>query len=219
MNPNKKRVPGGFVIAAICLVALVSMIFFTQMTRAFSSGVSGFSGASGSNCNQCHSGGIEPTVTLSGPTAVFTGDVLTYTLTVAGGQSLAAGLDVAVTNGVLTDSLAGGLYTQVLGGEITHANGDTVQKSSPNFPSYGHDGGPKCINSDCTQAPGGEVVFTFNWIAPGTAESVTMFGAGNSVDLSGDNSGDRAGLDSLTITVFDPAMFTEHLYLPLVLTD
>ena len=212
---NKKQIGWASFIVAICL--MLSILLFAQMSQAKSDGsITGFSGASGQDCSLCHAGGITPTVTLAGPDTVFIGDVLTYTLTVAGGQGIAAGLDVAATGGVLTDTLAGSLYTKIVSGEITHENGDATQKASPNYFAYGHDGGPKCINSDCTQVPGGEVVFTFNWIAPATAESVTMFGAGNSVDLSGDNTGDSAGTDTLTINVFDPAIFTETVYLPFV---
>ena len=218
-DKNKRWFRGLLAVLVTCLIVFLSIGILTQTIKAFSSGVSGFSGASGADCNQCHTGGITPTVTLSGPTTVLTGELFTYTLTVAGGQELAAGLDVAVTSGVLTDTLAGGLYTQILSGEVTHENSDPIQKASPNYPNYGHDGGPKCIVSDCTQAPGGKVTFTFNWIAPNTAESVTMYGAGNSVDLSGDNSGDRAGVDSLTITVIDLATLTEKLYLPFVVKD
>ena len=201
------------------LALFLSIGYFTQISKAFSSGVSGFSGASGGvSCNQCHTGGAEPTVTLAGPTTVFAGDEIIYTLTVAGGQTMAAGLDVAVSDGTLA-TLANSLYTKMVNGEVTHHNSDLTQKASPSYPSYGHDGGPKCIADDCSQVPGGEVVFTFNWTAPETAVSVTMFGAGNSVDLSGNNSGDRAGTDTLTITVIDPATLTEKLYLPVITTN
>ncbi|WP_420645507.1 choice-of-anchor V domain-containing protein [Candidatus Leptofilum sp.] len=221
MNSTNRRQLGKLMaILAIGFVAAFSFIFLVQIGKAFSGGVSGRSGVGGSNCSLCHNTGTVPTVTLSGPAVAFTGETFTYTLTIAGGQELAAGLDVSASGGVLTDTLAGSLYTQILGGEVTHENGDDTQKLSPNFPKdYLHDGGPKCINDDCTQEAGGEVTFTFNWVAPATAETVTMYGAGNSVDLSGDNSGDAAATDTLTITVIDPATLTERLYLPLVITD
>ena len=216
---NQKNRRPFIVVLTISLALFLSTGYFIQISKAFSSGVSGFSGASGGvNCNQCHTGGTEPIVTLSGPTSVLAGDELVYTLTVAGGQEVAAGLDVAVTDGTLI-TLANSLYTKIANGEVTHHNSDPTQKASPNYPSYGHDGGPKCIADDCTQVPGGEVVFSFGWTAPETAVSVTMFGAGNSVDLSGNNTGDRAGTDTLTITVIDPATLTEKLYLPIVATN
>ena len=218
MNQKKRKLlAGALPILFVGIFTLFTIGSFSQNLKAFSSGVSGFSGESGSTCNQCHSGGIEPTVTLSGPNTVFIGDVLTYTLTVADGQALAAGMDVAVTGGVLTDTLAGSIYTKIIAGEVTHDNSDAVQKAAPSYPVYGHDGGPKCINDSCTSVPGGEVIFTFNWIAPDVPTSVTMYGAGNSVDLSGDNNGDSAGTDSLTINVFDPSLLTEKIYLPLVI--
>ncbi|WP_420629843.1 choice-of-anchor V domain-containing protein [Candidatus Leptofilum sp.] len=221
MNSTDRRSLGKLIpLLVICIITIFTVTLFSQMANARSSGIAGLSGASGSHCSVCHGGGTEPTVTISGPAVAFTGEVFTYTLTVAGGQEIAAGLDVAVTGGVLTDTLAGSLYTKILSGEIVHENGDDTQKSSPNFPSYdGHDGGPKCINSSCTEVPGGEVTFTFNWVAPATAETVTMYGAGNSVDLSEDTSGDAAATDTLTITVIDPATLTESLYLPLIVTD
>lgn len=45
----------------------------------------------GQNCNACHSGGVTPTVVLSGPTQVAPGSTHTFSLAITGGQNVAGG--------------------------------------------------------------------------------------------------------------------------------
>lgn len=171
-------------ILTLTIMLLVALaLFAVQGAFAFSSGISGFSGMSGMTCTTCHSGGVEPTVTLSGPAQVTMGQTATYSLTVASGNPIsqtAAGLDVAADAGMLVSTNAD---TQIINGEITH----TAPK--------GND-------------VGGEAVFTFDWTAPLTPTTVIMYAAGNSVNLSGSPDGDLPGTDIYTINVGVPTDVT-----------
>lgn len=155
------------------LVALVC----TGAAFAFSTGVDGYSGNPATNagdyCSICHTGGVLPTVTLSGPTSVNVGTVHTYTLEVRGGQQVAAGLDVSATAGTLSVIDAG---THLQNGEITQ-------------------NAPRAVDLF------GRASFTFDWTAPAVPGSATLYAAGNSVDLAGAFSGDAARAVSMVITV------------------
>jgi hypothetical protein len=161
------------------MVALLSIGFAMQYrtVHAFSSGIVGYSGNpatnSGNNCNICHGGGTAPTVTISGPTSVSPGELALYTLTISGGQEVAGGFNVSAENGII--STAGG-GTQIISGEITHT-------------------APKPVNAS------NDVVFQFNWTAPNTPGEFTLYGSGNSVNLSNGNQGDRATSNTLDVTV------------------
>jgi hypothetical protein len=163
-------------------VLLVIGLFWASVrfSQAFSSGISGVSGMQGTTCTLCHSGGVEPVVALSGPTAVSAGQMATYQLTVTSTNPIsqtAAGLNAAIAIG---EMLNDGADTQVLNGEITHT-------------------GPKPNNVD------GTATFTFHWTPPITATGTfTMYAAGNSVNQNGDNSGDAPGTDTLLIQVQTP---------------
>ena len=95
-------------------------------------------------------------------------------------QQTAAGLDVAVTAGVLASL---GSDTQVMNGEITHT-------------------GPKANNG------AGVAVFTFSWTAPDAPGVVTMYAAGNSVNQNALNTGDLPNTDVYTIQVTSPTDVT-----------
>ncbi len=141
----------------------------------FSGGITGRSGKQGSDCSGCHSGGVAPTATLSGPAFVLRDSTRTFTFRVAGGQQVAAGLNVATDVGTLvaTDSET---YTQ--NDELTHAN-------------------PRAVDGN------GEAAWSFDVMAPSAAGPLTLWAAGNSVDLTGDQTGDLPGLAQFQVTVVD----------------
>jgi hypothetical protein len=134
-------------------------------------------------CNACHGGGQVPVVTLTGPATVTPGSTHTYVLAVQSTNPSAqahAGLDVSATAGTLATA---GADTQVMDGEITHTQ-------------------PKANNGS------GVASFQFQWTAPLVPGSVTLYGAGNSVELNGYPGGDSPGLDSLLVTVESPSAVT-----------
>lgn len=141
----------------------------------YSGGITGRSGKNGQDCSSCHSGGSAPTVTLTGPAFLLHDSTRTFTFRVAGGQQVAAGLNVALDVGTLvaTDS-----ETYTSNEELTHAN-------------------PRPVDSN------GEVAWSFDVVAPSAAGPLTLWAAGNSVDLSGDQTGDLPGLTQLQVTVVD----------------
>ena len=144
-------------------------------------GIFGYSGNPAHNggqiCTSCHSGGAQPTVTLSGPTLVQAGRTYTYELLIEGGQQDHGGLTVSATGGQFADTTGD---TRVDGDldELTHQR-------------------PKPAGSQ------GEVLFSFDWTAPSAAGSYTMYGAGNSVNNDDDEDGDFPDKDQLAITVDD----------------
>ncbi len=153
------------------------LVLHVDPAGAFSGGVSGYSGnpsaGGGETCTRCHSGGTAPVVTLSGPTTVAAGASATYTLTIAGGQETAGGLDVSGSGGTFAATDPG---TRLQENEVTHE-------------------APRAA------APSGDVTFTFDWTAPLGGGAFTLYAAGNSVNLDGTRQGDAAATSTLAVTV------------------
>ncbi len=162
------------VVAAFAMGALVAMSSAANVAL-HSHGISGFSGKQGKDCNQCHSGGTAPTVMLDGPIFVLHDTERTYTFTISGGQQIAGGLDVAIDMGTLDATESD---THIDTGEVTHNN-------------------PKSVDSN------GNVAWDFGYIAPSQATNITIFAAGNSVNLNGNNRGDKATTTTMAVTVVD----------------
>lgn len=164
-------------VLALALAAGLS----TGTASAYSSGITGLSGNPNTNggaiCNLCHTGGITPTVVITGPTTVAIGTVNTYTLTISGGQRIAGGLDVSASDGALgaTDP-----DTRLLSGEITHQF-------------------PRMVDA------AGRVSWSFEWAAPIFPGTVTLYGAGNSVNLANAFQGDAPAAATLAIDVVGAA--------------
>ncbi|MCO5193946.1 MAG: hypothetical protein M9928_05370 [Anaerolineae bacterium] len=174
------------IIATLSMLLIAAFLLQTHSVGALSTGISGFSGKDSIYCNACHNDAtaIVPTVTMFGPQIVLPGSTHTYTLKISGGQALnpaapapGGGLDVAASAGALS-ILAGATDTRVESGEITH----TMRK-------------PVDAN--------GDVFFSFEWTAPGSASVETLYGAGNSVNGNGTNQGDAANITTLDIYVVD----------------
>jgi hypothetical protein len=177
--------PFGAVLALAALAVLAATTGSSTPVQAASGGITGFSGnpatQAGFSCEACHSGGVVPNVILNGPTTVEAGSTSTYTLTIASGDVLNqdwAGFDVSATDGLLIATQAGTREgTNNLGQvEITHEDP---------------------VEADFS----GRVTFQFDWTAPLSAGSVTLYGAGNSVNLNMNFSGDAPGNDALVIAV------------------
>lgn len=186
---SKGRVFSRPVVIGLVLIigGLVVGLLGSRVAQAYSTGISGHSGNPGTNggmtCNACHGGGQVPVVTLTGPASVTPGSTHTYVLAVQSTNPSVqtyAGLDVSATAGNLATS---GADTQVMDGEITHTQ-------------------PKANNAS------GVASFQFQWTAPTLPGSVTLYGAGNSVELNGYPGGDNPGLASLVVTVESPTAVT-----------
>jgi hypothetical protein len=152
---------------------LAVAVVVSSSAWASSGGITGRSGKQGSSCNGCHSGGGAPTVAFDGPTELATGEVGTYTFTITGGAAVKAGFNVAVsgTSAVLT----AGTNQKKTGSELTH--------TAP------------------VSFSGGNVTFTFTMKAPTAPGTVTLYGAGNSVNGTGTDSGDRGAITNYPVTV------------------
>ncbi len=176
----------------------VSLTFAGRTLRAYSTGITSFSGSPNTgfqNCNLCHGGGFAPSVTISGPTLVSPGVTNTYTLRIAGGQLSGGGLNVSTDAGSIAVTDPG---TQLFGPELTHTQ-------------------PRPVDGNA------EVVWTFNWTAPAGPANARIYGSGNSVNLNGFNSGDRAASTSLLISVGGgvgtPGETSGPAEAPLIVTD
>ncbi len=162
--------------AGAVLLTLVPALALVGLALASSGGISGYSGDpltnGGAICTDCHGGGIAPTVTLVGPTTVAAGSTNTYTLTITGGQQISGGLDVAASRGNL---IATDASTFVLNREIVHQ-----------FPKF--DGGSG-------------ISWNFDWQAPITPMTITLYAAGNSTNDGQGANGDAANATTLAVTV------------------
>ncbi|MFB3814850.1 MAG: beta strand repeat-containing protein [Terriglobales bacterium] len=107
-----------FLQLLLILLVTASVICLSTPAAARSGGISGYSGRTGANCMNCHSDYGILAATITGPTSVPSGSTNTYTLSFAGGDPAAAGLDVSVTGG----TLAAGAGTRILNLEVTHAS-------------------------------------------------------------------------------------------------
>ena len=169
------------------LSALLSLLVSVP-AFAFSTGITGYSGKPPSPtnvCNACHTGGTAPTVTFEGPSTLGTGATGTFTFTLRSNESRqsAAGLNVAANGGTL--QVVSGQKEQIFPGttELTH-------------------NAPKANDAS------GQSTWQFKWKAPATAGNYVLWGAGNSVNLDGTTTGDRAAATMFLVAVGDVATAT-----------
>jgi PKD repeat protein len=164
----------------LALVLFSMWLLLPVKVMAIPSGISGYSGASGSTCTACHPAGAAiPTLTLSADsnsTTVSPGSTSSYTLTMTGGPAVNAGLDVAVSAGTIIDTNASG--TRILNGELT--------MSSP------------------IPVSGGSISWTFDWQAPTSSGTYTIYAAALSANGNGGTSNDGTETTSLQLTVSAP---------------
>src|SRR5256885_16563094 len=88
---------------ALALAALIAAMLPVS-AFGYAAGISAYSGMNVTTCNACHTpqSATNATLTLTGPTALTSGQVGTYTLTLSGGPGVKAGLDVAVDTAAAT---------------------------------------------------------------------------------------------------------------------
>ncbi len=159
------------------LIWTVAWLVAAELASANDGGVMGFSGnpatQGGNTCGLCHTGGVTPSLQLTGPTTADGGDQLSYELTISGGQATACGFNASATAGeiVLVEP-----DTRIFNDEVTHSEPRLVDQFD-------------------------ECRYAFDWIAPWEGGTVTLYAAGNSVDLSQTTAGDDYATSSLTVTV------------------
>lgn len=163
------------------LVISAAAVLHTQPALAYSTGITGVSGKQGTTCTACHSGGTAPAVHFEGPDQLAAGAAATFRFVVqsqAPSTQIAGGLDVAASAGKL--AAVSGQGERLLSGEITHT-------------------GPKDNDAN------GVASFDFTWQAPAQPGTATLFGAGNSVNLSGTSFGDAPAMTTFQVLVTDVA--------------
>ena len=155
----------------------VLTLITSQFAYSSSNGISGFSGNpatnSGNTCTQCHSGGVAPSISVTGPTEVQPGTINTFTLTITGGQANSGGLNVSADAGTLINTFAN---TKLQSGEITH-----TQRA--------------------TAAGDGSVSWDFDWQAPTTLGSYTIYSTGLSANADNGPGGDNVATMTHAVTV------------------
>lgn len=165
---------------ALALAAVAAIAGAPRPMLANSGGITGRSGKQGPTCTACHGGGVTPDVRFDGPTQVRVGDTVSLRFEVHAKvpNQRAAGFNVAVSRGTLAlmDGEGERLVARV--NELTHL-------------------GPKL--TDDTGVAG----WTFLWTAPDSPGPATIYGAGNSVNLNGQSSGDRSNTTTLEIDVVE----------------
>jgi uncharacterized protein (TIGR03382 family) len=154
---------------------LLTVCLLSAPAHANAVGTTGYSGKSNMTCitSGCHSGGPTPTVELSGPTSLAAGATGQYTLIIRGGAGVRGGMNVAVDN--TAASLEAGSSLRKERNELTHR-------------------APKAFSN-------GEVRFDFSMVAPPSAGTVKIFGAGNSVNGNGVETGDGSAITSVTVNI------------------
>lgn len=156
----------------LAMIVAASPFLIPSFVWAYSSGISGYSGITGSTCIVCHTGGIAPSVALSGPMSVEAGSVNSYTFSMTGGQATAGGFNISASAGTLSISMAGATSEA---GELRHTQPFTDS--------------------------GNGIEWTFSFTAPVTAGSVTLYATALSANGNFQMTGDNAASTTLTIEV------------------
>nr|AYM53958.1 hypothetical protein [Pyxidicoccus sp.] len=162
-------------LSSLKAVGVIAACLVSGSALANSTGISGHSGKQANmTCmnSGCHAGGSStPTVTIEGPDTLAPGATGNYKLVITGGPGSRGGFNVAVDNGTLT----AGSGSKKLSEELTHSQ-------------------PKAFSN-------GRVEFDFTLVAPSSAGTINLFGAGNSANGNGAETGDASAMSKKTITV------------------
>lgn len=142
---------------------VIIMLLASIVLFGFSTGITGVTQKGSSPGCTCHAPSPTSTVNvaITGPETLEIGEDALYTVTITGGPLAAAGTNIAVSGGTLAPE--NGLRLQ--SAELTHVS-------------------PR-------PAVSGQVVYTFQYTAPATPGTQTIYANGNSVNLNGNNTGDQ----------------------------
>lgn len=152
----------------------VVLVLALALSLSHAAGFTGFSGKQGMTCNQCHTGGVAPTVTVTGPASLMPGASATYTVTMTGGAAVRGGFNAATSAG----GLIAGANSKVVSGEVT-------QTAPVAFAA-------------------GALAFSFTLQAPMQPGPLTLYAAGNSVNNNTTVAGDQAAAATFNVVVVDP---------------
>lgn len=144
------------------VTVILLLLFFSILLYAFPTGIVGRTLKNGVGCT-CHSStpSTNVNVSINGPETLNIDETADYTVTISGGPLVAAGTNIAASQGIL----APGAGLREESGELTHVI-------------------PKSPES-------GVVTFEFTYTAPSSPGDQILFANGNSVNLNGFNSGDQ----------------------------
>jgi len=157
---------------------VLTSLTLASVAIAASNGISGNSGRENRTCNSCHgqSNAPMPQVTLTGPLALEAGTRATYTFRIQT-DAAATGFNAAASEGRLTGNPDAGV--QNFDDEVTH--------TSPRR----NDGGTGTS-------------YTFDLVAPQYGGTITLFAAGNAVNLDRENTGDTSARAQIDIVIDGP---------------
>jgi hypothetical protein len=158
------------------IAVVVASVSLAGAALASPTGIVGYSGKDNVSCGNCHN-------TPEG--------AKTPTVTLAGPTALEAGVRAAYTFRIVTDAAGTGFNAAASEGELT---GNV-------------EAGVQAISGEVTHtAPrdGGTTTYAFNFIAPQYGGTVTLYAAGNAVNLNGSNTGDQSARTSMDIVIDGP---------------
>ena len=172
-------------LTALLVCALALLVWRAPHVGAFSDGIPS---QSEFGCGGCHGGGQPPVIELEGARTVTPSVTVMMQLVITSTAPLVqthAGYNISVLDGNFEK--AGTLQSvngksQVFDGELVH--------TAP------------LANQD------GASTFEFEWTAPATPGTYTLYYAGNSVNLDGGTGGDQSANSSAEITVANPTAVT-----------
>ncbi len=176
----------------ILISAVLILIGTSSFILKISSGIAGYTGSPGeSTCGGCHGGGFGPTVVGISSVPNFSGNIYspgtTYTINISVSNSIhtrySFGCEILNTKdssaGVMSNPFAGVKFLNAFNGRenAVHTNPKTGS---------------------------GSATFSFVWTAA-TNDSVTIYAAGNAVNMSNNTGGDMSGSTFLAL-VPDPSL-------------
>lgn len=164
--------------SSIKIICIGFLLLFAGQVIASSGGITGYSGnpasaGAGTVCTLCHNTGLAPVVALSGPSSVAPGSVTSYQFTINDNVQPVGGLNVSASAGTLQVS-PGAIGIKKVGAELTH---------------------------DQPHAISGAFSWSFDWQAPVTPGTYTLYAAGVSANNDRTAAGDNVAFDILTVTV------------------
>ncbi|MGE5398783.1 MAG: choice-of-anchor V domain-containing protein [Ignavibacteriales bacterium] len=149
MNSVKRR----YFYYSIYILTFAFVIFYSIRVYAYPSGVSGYTKKSGTlGCGSCHGTHSDPnsqvSVEIKGPATLKTGATGDYSVTITGGVTQVAGVDIAASAGTLANT----------DNNLKLSNSELTHNSAKSF--------------------SGSYTFNFKYTAPSTAGTQTLYATG-----------------------------------------